>query len=632
MAEIREELTLVDKFSETFNKFNEAVQKLTSMTDKMQKSGSDNNKQFKDMNDWFGKNNDAAQRLADRGLNALTKRLVVMAGAYVGIRKLTQAIQEAGAVSDQVGRLGNYTGNYNTTEISGIMKNIGNTYGTGMSSAVNMQNAMSRLTGNEDMQKRMLTLAARLEAINPNMNMEQILMQLSNTLQHGGLKGFADQMGLRRTEGFSAYKMQAMDFGLQLGRSGTQNQALSYLEEISQQAGATQDALERMWDNPHRKMQRLANIWNNELVSAAQSFMTAIKPALDKLEAFFQSQQFASFMGMVSQVFAMFGKLFEQLISKLVANAPMITDMLAKAFTVLYKVLGWVIDNFDEITKVVAIVIGGMLALKVATTLVNTAMQGLSMIKFVMSNPFTALIASAVMFVTILDQIFNPENSIITSFLNAISLVANAIAAPFLFAYNVIAAIVNSISELVNWVGDLMDSLKKGDFSNAGKLLKGALQGRSEEELTEMAMRRAETGKNLETDIMPYVTLGQIDFNKWLGDKFNLGDKSSFSMDEMVSISQEVAKTVADIKSDTQSLASNMDPDAWMDSFKEVSIGDMERQSNFALNNDIQVPAVNIIINEQATGKYDRNNITNVVRDALLQGLRGSSSVAMRGV
>ena len=64
MAEIREELTLVDKFSDTFNKFNEAVQRLVGMTDRMEKSGKSNNKEFKDMNDWFGKNNDAAQRLA----------------------------------------------------------------------------------------------------------------------------------------------------------------------------------------------------------------------------------------------------------------------------------------------------------------------------------------------------------------------------------------------------------------------------------------------------------------------------------------------------------------------------------------------------------------------------------------
>ena len=617
MAEIREELTLVDKFSETFNKFNEAVQKLTSMTDEMQKSGSDNNKQFKDMNDWFGKNNDAAQRLADRGLNALTKRLVVMAGAYVGIRKLTQAIQEAGAVSDQVGRLGSRTGRFNDAENMGIIKGIANTYGTDMGTAGQMQFLMTKITGNEDMQKRMLSLASRISAITPNSTTESVLSGLTSSLQSGSVGDFIEQYGLRRTDAYDPRRTAYANFQ---GQFGNINEGLKYLEEMSEQAGATEQALSRMWDNPHQKMHRLANIWNNELTSAAQSFMTAIKPALDKLEAFFQSQQFASFMGMVSQVFAMFGKLFEQLISKLVANAPMITDMLAKAFTVLYNVLGWVIDHFDTTATVVGLMIAGFVAWKVAIMGVNTAMTILNGIKLVFSNPFTAIIASCVAFVTILEQMFNPEQSPVISFLNALSLIANAIASPFIAIRNAVVALMTTFEQMArNFIeGGLLDAIEKfNGMSGPEKWTKGlgGILGVLPSSLGN-AFKTQTAEEKAEIDAKMW-GFENVNLAEMIGNLFT-GKMSALDFEKNINAIIENTKTVSDNTGALGLMNANLDPDSWMKNFEKVAMGQMERNTTFSIMNNMASPTATINVNNNGgSGRMTGREVAEIVKDWL---------------
>ena len=567
MAEIREELTLVDKFSDTFNKFNEAVQRLVGMTDRMEKSGKSNNKEFKDMNDWFGKNNDAAQRLADRGLDSLTKRLMVMAGAYVGIRKLTQAIQEAGQVSENAGKLGNYVGNGNLTEVTGYLKTMGNNFGVDMNTASMLSHQMSKVSGLASNQEKMMNLAQRLASITPGQDASSVLSALTSSLSSRNIGGFIQQYGLNRGNGYSPMATTHKNFQLQLGGNASVTTALNYLDELSNHAGATQEALERMWDNPHRKMQRLANIWNNELTSAAQSFMTAIKPALDKLEAFFQSQQFQSFMGMVSQVFAMFGKLFEQLISKLVANAPMITDMLAKAFTVLYNVLGWVIDNFDTIAKVVAIAIGLFVGWKIAITGVTTALSLLNGIKLVFSNPFTAVIAGALLLVAVMAKICNPDWTPLQAMLVGIGVFIDALLSPFKGLYDIITGIV-----------DLFKT-----WGETAKMYGGGIKGwwtmftKTQEEVNADRIANGMVKEDTNFFKQDYTQFEDI-MKKFAG----LNAEGKSEKDILFDTSSLVDATMKNIKALEQNteaqglLSDSMDPDAWMRNFGKIAQGKIE--------------------------------------------------------
>lgn len=635
MAEIRQELTLVDKFSDTFGKFEEALSKLTGMTDKMERSGKDNNKQWKDMNDWFGKTNDSAQRLADRGLNSLTKRLVLMAGAYVGINKLKQAILEAGQVSENIGKIGARTGDTDTAALTGRMKNLANSYGVDINTMTMMSASMEKIAGSNSVQNKMLSLAARLSAITPGQDQAQVLNALTSSIYSRNISGFIQQYGLSSSQGYDPRANNKANLELSLGGPGASNYALKYLDELVTQAGGTQEALERMWDNPSLKARRMANIWKNELTASATTFFTALKPAIDNLERFFASEEFAKFMQTVSVGFGMIGKIFELMINKIIQNAPLITDVLTKAFIMLYNVLDWVIENFDTIAKVVAIALGMFLATKFAVTGLNTAMTALSGIKLVFNNPFTGAIAGAIIFVTLLDRIFNPQNTMWQSILNAVGTIADAILAPFIFIYNIIAGIVNTIVEFARFIGGMMDALKEGRWTDAGKMLKEAVQGRSPEQIEEMARNRAETGKNNENDVMGYLKFDNVSnfLNEKLGGLFG-GDSSRGEQlaSELFALNNSTREQITALNENTSAMGimnANMDPDKWMEAFTEIDQGELTRNTVFKANNEVNVPAVNINVRgEGMNGKLDARQIMRLIEEGLLQGMNAGSHIA----
>lgn len=628
MAEIRQELTLVDKFSDTFGKFEEALSKLTGMTDKMERSGKDNNKQWKDMNDWFGKTNDSAQRLADRGLNSLTKRLVLMAGAYVGINKLKQAILEAGQVSENIGKLGARTGDTDTVALTGRMKNLANSYGVDINTMTMMSASMEKIAGSNSVQNKMLSLAARLSAITPGQDQAQVLNALTSSIYSRNISGFIQQYGLSSSQGYDPRANNKANLELSLGGPGASNYALKYLDELVTQAGGTQEALERMWDNPSLKARRMANIWKNELTASATTFFTALKPAIDNLERFFASEEFAKFMQTVSVGFGMIGKIFELMINKIIQNAPLITDVLTKAFIMLYNVLDWVIENFDTIAKVVAIVLGMFLATKIAVTGLNTAMTALSGIKLVFSNPFTGAIAGAIAFMTIIAKICNPDWSVLKSMLVGVGVLIDAILFPFKACYEIIK---NLTTKFQNFIGDIFAVAEA--FNPLKTMLMAFGDG---EKFTELGKKyntdRVEENDDWFNNTHTFEEKAKEIYNKYFGgDKGESDGAKAYAsaMEDVKRALDEARKATIENTSAMEIMNANMDPDKWMEAFTEIDQGELTRNTVFKANNEVNVPAVNINVRgEGMNGKLDARQIMRLIEEGLLQGMNAGSHIA----
>lgn len=731
MAEIKQELILVDQFSKVFDRFIEMLEDSAHKQDDLGKKLIDNNKHLDDMRDNLNKFGDTAFKAAESGVTKLMNRVIGLGAAYLGFNKIRQTVTEAMDneklsyhLAEEFGHPGQQRQYYDASMA------FGNKYGEKTGDIAGSLEMMSRITQSASRVEQLMDMAARLTVKNSGTTVAGNAQMLSNMLLSRNVSGLSS-MGIDQAD----INKKRLNFNLEMGNL---DYVVNALDELMNKAGMTEEAFNRISDSPAMKLKMMGNTWSNYLNRAMLSFLDGIKPAIDYLQKFTHSEQFMNVMAAMSKFFRLAGEAAGALLQRLLPLLPVISEGLVRGFQILINIGSFIVQNWEILVDVAKKLFIAFVAVKGAVILLNIAMTVFKGIQIISAAAATAhatvmgiyatatgiasaaqwgfnaaiaacpiswivvaviaLILALGVLVTALNKmttgmswvgaamttvvqggiyLFNILANTINSVINTLNTLWKALGAIGNLLYGVftnpIGAIANALIDLYIIVSDWFINMIKpvdmfsdaignvvvriGEMINAlGPVAKGlgidgnvlinagngikekGVTGSIEEARNEGVQKlrnlnKRMTGYEPKYDITEdkFKTIDMIDVSKaqqiveeW-GKKFEefknavagIGDVEGVNFAaELDKLKPQLDKILGEIMTGNDTLSNinySLDPDAWLDGFKEFAVDEQEYKHVTRLNNTVQSPVVNLGI--KGTGDVTKINFKEVMRE-----------------
>lgn len=600
MAIIEQELTLVDKFSSVFDKYIERLEKLNKKEEEFEKLGKSNNKEGKDFSDVLEKLNNSSNNLATNGLERLTRRLLMVGGAYLSFNKLKLSIMDAAGELDNAVRFGNQFKSMEMgNAVMSMNRQLAVRYGEDTKDFTNTTSTMTKFTTRTQDIDRMYRLAEKLAAINTGMSVSQAASSLASGINSRSGTGIAETFGLDMAE----TKKQQLSWLLERGRF---DEAIGELEKLTEAAGGTGEAVARMLDTPLRKIKSIGTIFQQFFTQIGGQLLDGLQPAIDKLLAFLQSDTFATFQ----------------------ANILVIANILG---TVLGAAIEFLINHLNKIAIVIGIVLAGFLLFKTISILITGAKLAMAAFNVVCAaNPIGLVVVAIIALVAGLTILMSKLDNSATKFSAFIGVLAGLGAYIFNIGvniYNTVIGIINGIISLGSGMLDFIKKLFTGDLIGAFESLFQGIANAFENiwwtiiknimgAITSIAgflgdspigkffKDRAETIEGIADDRLANVATIKAADHKDVVESYEKGRDWANDIEAMLkkgadleTIMKEIEKYTGGSEKELRSINNSLDPDAWLDNFSKFVISDMEQKNNINMNIQNPVPVMNITNN-----------------------------------
>lgn len=600
MAIIEQELTLVDKFSSVFDKYIERLEKLNKKEEEFEKLGKSNNKEGKDFSEILEKLNNSSNNLATNGLERLTRRLLMVGGAYLSFNKLKISIMDAAGELDNAVRFGNQFKSMEMgNAVMSMNRQLAVRYGEDTKDFTNATSTMTKFTTRTQDIDRMYRLAEKLAAINTGMSVSQAASSLASGINSRSGTGIAETFGLDMAE----TKKQQLSWLLERGRF---DEAIGELEKLTEAAGGTGEAVARMLDTPLRKIKSIGTIFQQFFTQIGGQLLDGLQPAIDKLLAFLESDTFATFQ----------------------ANILVIANILG---TVLGTAIEFLINNLNKIALVVGVVLAGFLLFKTISVLITGAKLAMAAFNVVCAaNPIGLVVIAIVALVAGLTILMSKLDNSATKFSAFIGVLAGLGAYIFNIGvniYNTVIGIINGIISLGSGMIDFIKKLFTGDLIGAFEsLFKGIANAFEniwwtiiknvagsikwvagffeDSKLGKFFKERAEAAEVIADDRLADIGTLKAADHKDVVESYEKGRDWANDIEAMLkkgadleSIMKEIEKYTGGSEKELRSINNSLDPDAWLDNFSKFVISDMEQKNNINMNIQNPVPVMNITNN-----------------------------------
>lgn len=443
MAEIRQELILEDKFSRVLDDFMKRLENIEKIQDRLAEQAEEQNKHTDDINTKFDRLNNTALRLANNGFLQLQRRLIALGVSFFGMRALYQSFM--GSVNDFDTDIRFNNRNGNSGDIIGNSRNLALKYGGNSAEYSQVTSQMGRFSNTNQLQ-RMQDIGARLASITPGMSVAQGMGAVGNAMYNRSGTGLINQFGLNADRS----QRHQVDILLQQGRL---DEALDIIEQLSEQAGATEKSLNNMLNSPLVRLQKLQAVLSDVKKTIGDELLNAFLPVIDALDRLLKSEQFQSFLNMIKTGMRIAGQVIGDVINFIVDNFDRISEAIKKVLPYIGVALGML-----GLYKVLMITLPPILiAVKGAISLVKAAQMGLN--AAMLANPVGLVVAGIVALIgvmTALSGAFDKAHNPFERFIGVVYTCA-------MFLKNIFANIYNAVGEpitqIVNIFGTLVNTI-----------------------------------------------------------------------------------------------------------------------------------------------------------------------------
>lgn len=453
MAEIKQELTLVDNFTAVFDDFVERLDKINKSFDDMLDKMANHNKATDTITKDLNKFNDTANKTASIGVNNLITKLGALGGAYLSFQKIVQGFNTGGDLLQAGTKMANVYGISNNQEGRQMMTSwwtdIGDRYGmTALEAGQNVKQ-FSHFTTDTREVERLMNMAARMAALNPGMTVTQAASQLGSAIEGRNLESLAST-GLPLEQ----LKRSRLNFNAEMGNY---DYIVEELDRIMRQAGMTEEALNNMLANPQQQFEKFTNSLHNMAINAFTGFHAGVGDALVALGKLSQTEAFEKFGQTLYQIFYRAGRVVSTFIQFAIEGFNKFFPVIRTAVIALaaYHGILLLIRGVEmarmAIMGIMATATGIMATVQgvytAATTVATAAQTGLNAAIYAFPGTWiVAAIAAAVAAITIMIYKINEASNSMGSIYNA----ALTLGQIFVTIWNIGTNIYNFVASLVN--------------------------------------------------------------------------------------------------------------------------------------------------------------------------------------
>lgn len=506
MAEIRQELVLEDKFSRVLDDFMKRLENIEKVQDRLAEQATEQNKHSEEMNNKFDRLNNTALRLANNGLQQLQRRIIALGVSFIGFRALYSSFM--GSVNDFDTNIRYNNRSTSSGDVIGYSRQLAKQFGGSASDYAQVQNEMAKFS-NTEQSNRMESIGARLASITPGMSVAQGMGAVSSAMYNRSGAGLINQFGLNadRTQ------RHKLDILLQQGRL---DEALDIIEQLSEQAGATEKSLNKMLNSPLVRLQRFQATIDDLRKTIGDELLNAFLPIMDAFNRLFKSEDFQKFVSFIGNAFKIIGQTVADVVNYIIDNWDRIAPAIKKVLPWLGVGLGLLI-TYKLLLFTLPALFG---AVKVAMNLAAAAQWALN--AAMSANPIgivAAAIVGLIAGLTLLSGKFDKTTPVLGRFVGIIFALGAAVKNIFAGMYN---AVGEPITQILNIFGTIINTILNLDkplvalqvlftnvFSGIANVILGA------------ALNLVEFGKTA-ANVIKSISRGKLDFT---GTFDNIGDR-----------------------------------------------------------------------------------------------------------
>lgn len=360
MAKIREELVLADKFTKVFTKYVDLAEKASKKTQKAQKSV---------------KSFESAARSAGTGVSSLTNSIRTLAGAYLSLQGLRNALNLSDTISQTTARIDMMNDGLQTTEEL-----------TNMIYAA-AQRSRASYTGMADMVGKLGNLAGN--AFNSSQELVAFAEQLNKQIALSGASAAsADAAILQLTQGLSSGALRGEELNSVLEQTPmvaktiadylgvTTGEMRNLASEGALTADVVKNALLSAADETNAKFAQMPMTFGQTMNQLKNYAIQAFQPVFQQISSFINSPA------------------FEQIKVQLASTISAIASFASQALTVIGNVITWVSENWNLVQPILSAVVAGFIAWKTATLAIAAAQAILNLVLY--ASPLTWIVLAIV--------------------------------------------------------------------------------------------------------------------------------------------------------------------------------------------------------------------------------------------
>lgn len=360
MAKIREELSLVDKFSKVFSKYVDLAEKASKKTQAAQKSI---------------KSFESAAKNAGSGVSGLTNAVRNLAGAYLSLQGLRNVLNLSDTISQTTARIDMMNDGLQTTEeLTNMIYAAAQRSRASYTGMADMVGKLGNLAGNAfDSSQELVAFAEQLNkqiALSgaSAASADAAILQLTQGLSSGALRGEELNSVLEQTP--MVAKTIADYLGMTTGE----------MRELASEGGLTaevvKNALLSAADETNAKFAQLPMTFGQTMTQLQNYAIQAFQPVLQQISDFINSPA------------------FEQIKVQLASTINAVASFASQALTLIGNLITWISENWSVIQPILAGVVAGFIAWKIATLAIAAAQAVLNLVLY--ASPLTWIVMAIV--------------------------------------------------------------------------------------------------------------------------------------------------------------------------------------------------------------------------------------------
>lgn len=360
MAEVREELIVVDRFSDALTKFTSFIDRMTgdlalsnselyrlymgldSVADSAQNLAEELSKvaePAKDVDDTadaadnLGKSIDEAGRKANNaasgGIDKLIKKVTKLGLAFLGIKGLRGLFDSAAAtdafeVRFQVRLQDDAFG----SALYQFSQDFANSVGRGTDEILKATNNFLAITSSPDNLQRLLGISDKFALISNNDDYTALANAITQAFRTGQTRSLSNQTGISNQVLQSTGLQQA-------AKANDLNAYLDALEESLELIGLNEEAYDKLLNTSDVLWRKFRTNVSNNLIAVGKAFTNALIPGLQRLNEWLESDKATKFFAQLAAAFDLLGRI----VTKVIDDFIIIIDVLVDNFD-LFLTLG----------------------------------------------------------------------------------------------------------------------------------------------------------------------------------------------------------------------------------------------------------------------------------------------------
>lgn len=358
MAQIKQELVLVDSFTSVFEEFTKKLDETTKKFDDLVNQMTENDKHLNTYTNTMSKFSNNAANMANNSIDRLITRVGRLGLAYLGLNRIMSSVTDGAELLDAGIRHSSLYGqstDFAPQATARFYAGLGNMYGEKASSMIPVVTELSKFTSSMERMQRYFQLGEKLASIRPGTSVSEATMDLANAMYSRSVSGLTSKYGLSKRDELA----KRLNFNLEMGH---ENYVFGALENMAAKRGANAETVENMRNSPVHQMRQFSSTIQNTVSIAFSDFIAQIESGIRKLNDFTKTEKFEAFARTLSNIFTIIGRMVNSTIDIIMSLGPAIGNAFTTAFAFGATLIDYVANNLNRIIPIMQKVLTAYIA------------------------------------------------------------------------------------------------------------------------------------------------------------------------------------------------------------------------------------------------------------------------------